>query len=72
MRNWTSRDRRTAFALHSALLPDGRVMTYGTDLNGKQTGKFFYDVWDPSGGTIAGGHLTLDNTTAPTSSAPAR
>jgi hypothetical protein len=38
-------------------------MSYGTDLNGKQTGKFFYDVWDPSGGTIAGGHLTLDNTT---------
>jgi hypothetical protein len=50
-------------ALHSALLPDGRVMTYGTDLNGRQTGKFFYDVWDPSAANVATGHLTLDNTT---------
>ncbi len=60
---WSPQGAWPLVALHSALLPDGRVMTYGTDLNGKQTGKFFYDVWDPSVGTIAGGHLTLDNTT---------
>src|SRR4051794_1734102 len=58
--------------VHAALTPDGRVMTYGTalaDANGHvtdptvQTGKFVYDVWDPSFG-LDGGHLTLPNTTS--------
>ena len=50
-------------AVHAVLMPDGRVMTYGTDGTGKQTGNFIYDVWDPEGG-LNGGHLTLPNTTA--------
>ena len=50
-------------AIHASVLPDGRVMTYGTDKNGKQTGKFFYDVWDPFAGTGAASHLTLPNAT---------
>jgi hypothetical protein len=50
-------------AIHATVLPDGRVMTYGTDKNGKQTGKFFYDVWVPSLGTDTASHLTLPNYT---------
>src|SRR5678816_4721846 len=50
-------------AAHAVLTPDGRVLTYGTDGNGTQTGYFIYDVWDPSAGTSGGGHLTLPNGT---------
>ena len=32
--------------IHAVLLGDGRVLTYGTDENGKQTGYFCYDVWN--------------------------
>jgi large repetitive protein len=49
-------------AVHAALTPDGRVLTYGTDGAGKQTGYFIYDVWDPQAG-VGGGHMTLDNLT---------
>ena len=38
-------------------------MSYGTDRNGKQTGKFFYDVWSPFSGTTEASHLTLANQT---------
>jgi YVTN family beta-propeller protein len=48
--------------IHVALLPDGRVLSYGTDTAGRQTGYFSYDVWDPQGG-LQGGHLTLANNT---------
>lgn len=48
--------------IHKALLPDGRVLTYGTDGSGRQTGYFIYDIWDPSAGPTAG-HLTLPNLT---------
>ena len=49
-------------SVHSVLLPDGRVMTYGSDLNGLQTGHANYDIWD-SNGAPDQGHLTLPNTT---------
>lgn len=49
--------------IHVALLPDGRVLSYGTDAKGNQTGQFIYDVWDPTRGTAAASHLTLPNTT---------
>lgn len=49
--------------LHVVLLPDGRVLSYGTDAQGNQTGQYIYDVWDPRAGTDAGSHLTLPNTT---------
>ena len=50
-------------AVHAVLMPDGRVLTYGTDGTGKQTGFFNYDVWDPSSGPTAG-HMTLPNATS--------
>ena len=49
-------------SVHLVLLPDGRVMTYGSDLNGLQTGHAKYDIWDSTGAPDAG-HLTLDNST---------
>lgn len=47
-------------AVHSVLMPDGRVMTYGTNTDGKQTGYFVYDLWDSTGAPNTG-HLTLPN-----------
>ncbi|RZI82397.1 MAG: DUF1929 domain-containing protein [Rubrivivax sp.] len=49
--------------IHAVLLPDGRVMSYGTDGQGNQTGQFNYDVWDPAKGTGTAAHLVLPNTT---------
>jgi large repetitive protein len=48
-------------AAHMVLTPDGRILSYGTDGNGNQTGFFIYDVWDPNAGTTGGGHLTMPN-----------
>ncbi len=45
--------------LHTVLLPDGRLLSYGTSPTGVQTGSH-YDLWDPAGG-LTGGHTTLDN-----------
>lgn len=50
--------------LHAVVLPDGRVMSYGTDAQGQQGARLIYDVWAPSAGTGANAHLTLPNTTA--------
>ena len=36
------------------LMPDGRVLSYGTKADGTQTGYFIYDVWDPAAGLSAG------------------
>jgi hypothetical protein len=41
-------------AVHAALTPDGRVLTYGTDGSGTQTGFFIYDIWDPAQGCPTG------------------
>ncbi len=53
--------------IHAVLLPDKRVLTYGTTVSADgtiqiQSGSFSYDVWDPAGG-LSGGHLTLPNLT---------
>jgi hypothetical protein len=34
--------------LHAVLLPDGRVLGYGTDDKGAQGAKFHYALWDPN------------------------
>ena len=49
--------------LEMALLPDGRVMSYGTDENGNQGAQIVYDVWTPSLGTGSSSHNVLPNTT---------
>ncbi len=49
-------------AIHSALDSRGRVVTYGTNGDGTQTGKFIYDTWTPNA-SAAFGHTTLANTT---------
>ena len=47
-------------SVHAVLMPDGRVLTYGTNSDGKQTGNFIYDVWEGTGAPDAG-HRTLSN-----------
>ncbi|MCA9839222.1 MAG: DUF1929 domain-containing protein [Trueperaceae bacterium] len=46
--------------IHAVLSPEGELLTYGTDKNGRQTGQFFYDVWNPQDPLL---HNTLANTT---------
>ncbi len=50
--------------IHVALLPDGRVMSYGTNAAGAQGAQFNYDVWDPRLGTDLASHLVLPNSTS--------
>jgi hypothetical protein len=45
-------------AIHAALLPDGRVISFGTGTGGYQSGLTF-DVWTPGSDQ----HLTMPNTT---------
>lgn len=54
----------TLIPLHAALLPDGRLMSYGTTETGIQSGEFVYDIWDPTQGTGRESHLVLPNTTS--------
>jgi len=49
--------------IHVLLLPDGRVLNYGTDTTGAQGALLVYDVWDPTLGTAMAAHLVLPNTT---------
>ncbi|HSK96353.1 MAG TPA: galactose oxidase-like domain-containing protein [Euzebyales bacterium] len=51
-------------AIHAILLPDGKVLTYGTNRNGRPSYGFTYDVWDPVAGLSAGSHTTLPVRTA--------
>ena len=59
---WAGLENWPLIAIHSALDAEGRVLTYGTNGDGQQTGRFIYDVWTP-GPSAAGGHATLPNTT---------
>ncbi len=49
--------------VHTVMLPDGRILSYGSRADGRQTGYFEYDVWDPAAGGIDAGHLLLPNQT---------
>lgn len=51
--------------IHAVLLPDGRVLNYGSNDLGEATGSFVYDIWAPSQefGSGAAAHLMLDNKT---------
>lgn len=60
---WTAPQKWPLIGVHASLLPDGRVLTYGTSSNGDQTGKFIYDLWDSSSQHQDKGHITLPNIT---------
>jgi len=45
--------------LHSVLLPDSRVLTFGSSLDGEQQNGRWYDVWDPALGFAADSHNTI-------------
>ena len=49
--------------IHVVLLPDGRVMGYGSGATGLQGAELIYDVWNPTLGTDSDSHLVLPNTT---------
>ena len=49
--------------LHVALLPDGRVLSYGTDQMGNQGAQMIYDVWDPKVGNGSNAHTVMPNNT---------
>ena len=49
--------------IHMAMLPDGRVLAYGTDRLGRQGAGLLYTVWDPALGTGTNAFLTLANQT---------
>ena len=49
-------------SVHAVILPDGRVLTFGSSTTGQQGGYSSYDIWD-STGSPAAGHLTLPNGT---------
>lgn len=49
--------------VHTTLLADGRVLTFGTNELGKQSGLLRYVLWDPALGTGPDAMQVLDNTT---------
>ena len=59
---WSALGNWPVISVHMVLTPDGRVLSYGSDGTGKQTGFFIYDVWDSAVG-LGGGHMTLPNGT---------
>ena len=61
---WSSVANWPLSAIHAVLLPDGKVMTYGTNRNGRPSYGFTYDVWDPARGLTSASHRTLPVRTA--------
>jgi hypothetical protein len=61
---WSATQAWPMNGLHAVLLPDGKVLTYGTPQNagGTQDGRTF-DVWDPSLGFAPGSHATTYDAT---------
>ncbi|MEZ8030081.1 galactose oxidase-like domain-containing protein [Enterovibrio norvegicus] len=59
---WSTSGNWPLYAIHMALLPNGNVITYGTDESGRGLG-LAYDVWTPSQGFTDASHNTLDITT---------
>ena len=48
--------------IHMSMMPDGRLMSFGTDGTGKQGASAVYAIFDPSLG-LFDGHMTLPNGT---------
>ena len=45
--------------IHTIITPDNKILTFGTDLQGNQSGLLYYDVWNPATNV----HYTLNNVT---------
>ncbi len=55
---WSSVKSWPLNGLHVSILPDGKVLSYGSDLNGDvQNGRYF-DLWDPELGFNTNSHQT--------------
>lgn len=61
--SWTPLFDWPVIAIHAALTPDGRVMTFGVDYSIRAGNTFYYDVWDPTLGVAADSHMLLPNQT---------
>src|SRR5262245_33391964 len=57
--SWSSLFSWPEIGVHSMVLPDGKILTYGTDQDGNQGAFKIYDVWDP----VTNTHNTLPNPT---------
>ena len=56
---WSDEFSWPMIGIHAVLTPDGKVLTFGTDQDGSQSGLHIYDVWDPATNT----HTTLEHHT---------
>jgi len=61
---WTGAAEWPLSAIHAVVLPDGKVMTYGTDRQGLELKAFSYDIWDPTKGLAPSSHTTLPGQTS--------
>ncbi len=59
---WSSQIKWPVIPIHTVLMPNGKVLSFGTDKNGEQTARLYYDIWNPSQGTGTDSHFTLNNT----------
>ncbi|HYX33499.1 MAG TPA: galactose oxidase-like domain-containing protein [Oligoflexus sp.] len=58
---WGTQFNWPIIPIHAVLLPQGKVLTFGTDSKGKQGAQFNYDIWDPGKGTGKNSHQSLPN-----------
>lgn len=58
--SWSVPARWPIVAIHAALLPDGDVLTYGTNEFAEPGAGFVYDRWRPSRGLASASHYVLD------------
>lgn len=57
---WSEKGNWPLIPLHVLMMPDGKVLSFGTDDKGVQKA-YTYDVWDPSLGLVNHAHKTLPN-----------
>ncbi len=56
---WSTPQSLGVIPIHSMVLPDGKVLSFGTDEGGKQGAQFVYSIYDP----VTGLDKILENTT---------
>lgn len=54
---WSALFNWPLIGIHSILTQDGKLLSFGTDLNGNQGAVMYHDVWDPVSNT----HTTIDH-----------